>query len=81
MELLHACESGLITKQRSEDRVNDPRLLSDQDLDIAAMPGGARQLFKLIFKDLKVLANSRATRRNPHGSRQRTIKRYSSRRL
>jgi hypothetical protein len=35
------------TKQRSEDRANDPRLLSDQDLHIAAMPGGARQFFNL----------------------------------
>jgi hypothetical protein len=29
----------------------------------------------------KVLPNSRATRRDPHGSHLRTIKRYSSRRL
>jgi hypothetical protein len=35
----------------------------------------------LTYIDSKVLANSQATRRDPHGSRLRTIKRFSSRRL
>jgi len=55
--------------------------LSGQDLDIAAMPGGTRQYWSWLNLDSKVLPNSRATRRDPHGSRLRTIKRYSSRRL
>jgi len=49
--------------------VNDPRSLSDQDLDIAAMPGGARQYWFWPH------------RREPCGSRLRTIKRFLGRRL
>ncbi|MGA7166872.1 MAG: hypothetical protein WBX37_23420, partial [Pseudolabrys sp.] len=55
--------------------------LSDQDRDIAAMPGGARQYRFLTLSLTQSSSNFGPRRRDPYGSRLRTIKRFSGRRL
>jgi len=58
-ELLRAGESGLYQKQEARIAWTIPASLSDQDLDIAAMPGGARQYWSWLNIDPKVLRTLR----------------------
>jgi hypothetical protein len=79
-KLLWANESGL--KQRSEDRVNDPRLPVRSRILILLRCPEARSNIDL-GRNLtsKVFQLSGHADHDPYGSCRRTIKRFSSRRL
>jgi Protein of unknown function (DUF3551) len=71
-----------ITKQRSEDRANDPRLpVRSRTLILPRCPEARGNIELDLNTDSKVLRTLGPRWRNPYGSRLRTIKRFSSRRL
>src|SRR5262245_37483786 len=69
-------------KRRSEDRVNDPRLpVRSRTLILPRCPEARGNIDSDLNTDPKVLRTLGPRWRDPYGSRLRTIKRFSGRRL